>query len=280
MSLRPIVAATESEAWAKAEEILERTKERVGNRGRVFSINGESSRGSQRLLEYAAKGDVHDKRLWTAVAKATGAAGNSTALVGSYEQVAESLQEYVDLGVGTLLIRGFDPLQDAKDYGHPHHPGARRSAGTQDGLHPCMTRSRPPHLDSRRPFRRQHDDDGNAAGLAPCAGPAVPDTGSRRAARPHHRARPSGRGQRPDRRAPRRRHPARPRGRPAHRDGGAAVRRPGLGLAQTTRVLHALGKGDPSVALICAWTMFIHAAQACVRQLAGGGATRTCSPTA
>ncbi len=37
---------------------------------------------------------------------------------------------------------------------------------------------------------------------------------------------------------------------------------PGLGLAQTTRVLHALGKGDPSVALICAWTMFIHAAQA------------------
>ncbi len=117
VSLRPIVAATEGEAWAKAEEILERTKERVANRGRVFSINGESSRGSQRLLEYAAKGDVHDKRLWTAVAKATGAAGNSTALVGSYEQVAESLQEYVDLGVGTLLIRGFDPLEDAKDYG-------------------------------------------------------------------------------------------------------------------------------------------------------------------
>ena len=37
---------------------------------------------------------------------------------------------------------------------------------------------------------------------------------------------------------------------------------PGLGLAQTTRILHALGKGDPSVALICAWTLFIHAAQA------------------
>ena len=117
VSLRPIVAATEGEAWAKAEQILERTVERVGTRNGMFALNAENSRGSQRLMEYAAKGDVHDKRLWTAVAKATGAAGNSTALVGSYEQVAESLREYVDLGVGTLLIRGFDPLDDAKDYG-------------------------------------------------------------------------------------------------------------------------------------------------------------------
>lgn len=37
---------------------------------------------------------------------------------------------------------------------------------------------------------------------------------------------------------------------------------PGLGLADTARVLHALGKGDPAVALIAAWTMFTHAAQA------------------
>lgn len=37
---------------------------------------------------------------------------------------------------------------------------------------------------------------------------------------------------------------------------------PGLGLADTARVLHALGKGDPAVALIAAWTIFTHAAQA------------------
>jgi alkanesulfonate monooxygenase len=54
--------------------------------------------GSRRLLRFAAQGDVHDKRLWTALAKATGAAGNSTALVGSYEQVAESLLGYVAVG--------------------------------------------------------------------------------------------------------------------------------------------------------------------------------------
>jgi alkanesulfonate monooxygenase len=71
----------------------------------------------QRLLRYAEKSDLHDKRLWTAVSKVTGAAGNSTALVGSYEQVAEALLDYVAVGATTLLIRGYEPLADAISYG-------------------------------------------------------------------------------------------------------------------------------------------------------------------
>jgi alkanesulfonate monooxygenase len=123
VSLRPIPAATEAEAWERAAEILQLTKERVGQAQKAWGWGGakrdhSAARGSQRLLEYAAQGDVHDKRLWTAVAKETGAAGNSTALVGSYEQVAESLLDYVSLGVTTLLIRGFYPLEDARDYGN------------------------------------------------------------------------------------------------------------------------------------------------------------------
>jgi len=50
------------------------------------------------------------------IAAATGAAGNTTALVGIPEQVAESLLAYYDVGVTTLLIRGFHPLQDAIEY--------------------------------------------------------------------------------------------------------------------------------------------------------------------
>jgi alkanesulfonate monooxygenase SsuD/methylene tetrahydromethanopterin reductase-like flavin-dependent oxidoreductase (luciferase family) len=50
------------------------------------------------------------------LAQATGAAGDSTALVGSYEQVAESLLGYVAAGATTLLIRGYDPLPDAAAY--------------------------------------------------------------------------------------------------------------------------------------------------------------------
>jgi alkanesulfonate monooxygenase len=143
VSLRPIPAATEAEAWARAAEILELTKERAGEARKAVTYLGwggdkrdfAAARGSQRLLEYAAKGDVLDKRLWTAVAKETGAAGNSTALVGSYEQVAEALLDYVALGVSTLLIRGFAPLDDARDYGtlvrlvREQHEGSRL-AGT------------------------------------------------------------------------------------------------------------------------------------------------------
>ena len=51
------------------------------------------------------------------MSKVTGAAGNSTALVGSYEQVAEALVDYVAVGATTLLIRGYSPLADAVGYG-------------------------------------------------------------------------------------------------------------------------------------------------------------------
>jgi alkanesulfonate monooxygenase len=73
--------------------------------------------GSQRLLEAASRGDRHDKRLWTAIARETGAAGNSTSLVGTVDQVADALLDYYDLGISTFLIRGFDPLEDAIAYG-------------------------------------------------------------------------------------------------------------------------------------------------------------------
>ena len=117
VSLRPIVADTEEEAWARAEEILAKTEQRWDTTRRTFGLDSQNAEGSQRLLKYAAEGDVHDQRLWTAIAKVTGATGNSTALVGSYEQVADSLLAYVDLGVSTLLIRGFEPLADAYRYG-------------------------------------------------------------------------------------------------------------------------------------------------------------------
>ena len=60
---------------------------------------------------------MHDARLYTPIAEATGAHGNTTALVGTPEQVAEALLAYVDIGVTTLLIRGFDPYDDAVAYG-------------------------------------------------------------------------------------------------------------------------------------------------------------------
>jgi len=117
LSLRPILAATEDAAWARANQIRERTIALREKAGLPVSGHQPPNVGSQRLLQAAAQGERLDKRLWTGVAAVTGAAGNSTALVGTPEQVAEALLDYYDIGISTFLIRGFDPLEDAIDYG-------------------------------------------------------------------------------------------------------------------------------------------------------------------
>ena len=88
--------------------------------------------GAQRLVDFAREADVHDKRLWTPIAAAVGGSGNSTALVGTPEQVAESLLDYYELGVSTLLIRGFDPLADAIEYGRELIPLVRAEVARRD----------------------------------------------------------------------------------------------------------------------------------------------------
>lgn len=45
--------------------------------------------------------------------------------MGTPEQVADALLDYYDLGVRNFLIRGFDPLNDAADYGRALLPIAR-----------------------------------------------------------------------------------------------------------------------------------------------------------
>ena len=78
------------------------------------------------MLEAAAGGDRPEGRLYTAIARETHARGNTTALVGTPEQVAEAFAEYHALGVTTFLIRGFDPLEDAAEYGRALLPATRR----------------------------------------------------------------------------------------------------------------------------------------------------------
>ena len=116
---------TETGAWDRAETILQRVRE-VRARAGLGAAAAPENAGSQRLLAAAAKGRRLDKRLWTAVAVETGARGNSTALVGTPEQVADALLDYYELGVTTFLIRGFDPLEDAHDYGRELIPLTRR----------------------------------------------------------------------------------------------------------------------------------------------------------
>ncbi len=136
LSLRPILADTEEKAWKRADDILERARalaERTGYQRRGEPPND----GSRRLLAAAAQGARLDKRLWTGVAALTGAKGNSTSLVGTPEQVADAMGDYWDLGVTTFLIRGFDPLEDAIDYGKALIPLTRALVARREARRPA-----------------------------------------------------------------------------------------------------------------------------------------------
>ena len=126
LSFRPILGATEAEAWARADAILDRVKRLRGEAALGPANGAPANAGSQRLLEAAALGDRPEGRLYTAIARETGARGNTTALVGTPQQVAEAFLDYYDLGVTTFLIRGFDPLEDALEYGRVLLPATRR----------------------------------------------------------------------------------------------------------------------------------------------------------
>ncbi len=134
LSLRPVLADTEAAAWEKADGILARARalRDAGGSGRspnnvreALTDAAPPNEGSRRLLAAAAQGMRLDKRLWTGIAALTGAAGNSTGLVGTPDQVADAMLDYYDLGISTFLIRGFDPLVDAIQYGRELLPRVR-----------------------------------------------------------------------------------------------------------------------------------------------------------
>ncbi len=141
ISVRPILGATEGEAWDRAHRILggieaagtDKLTVAGSHRGKPYD------RGGERMLAHAAAADTHDERLWLKIAEATGAPGNTSCLVGTPEQVADSILRYYRLGIpaggGTsdvayVLIRGFDPFNDAVDFGRELIP--RIKAGVVD----------------------------------------------------------------------------------------------------------------------------------------------------
>ncbi|MEN0128568.1 MAG: LLM class flavin-dependent oxidoreductase [Brevundimonas sp.] len=119
-AFRPIIAPTEELAWEKAHRILDRIEARKASAGPAlarWTTGAPQNKGSQRLLEIAEQGERYDTALWTATAKATGGGGNSNALVGTPETVAQALLAYYDLGVRIVSARGYDLLDDAIDFG-------------------------------------------------------------------------------------------------------------------------------------------------------------------
>jgi alkanesulfonate monooxygenase len=133
VSVRPIIAPTEGAAWDKANKILAGM---TGKKGwsRQEDVSGPVDNAGKRLFGFALEKDVHDERLWMPIARATGALGNTSCLVGTPEQVAAAILKYYRLGVGSFLIRGFDPFNDTVDFGRELIPRIKAGAVEIDRL--------------------------------------------------------------------------------------------------------------------------------------------------
>ena len=131
MSVRPIIAETEAAAWDKANRILAAMTGKLG-----WSRQESSERvpkqpvdnAGRRQFAFAEQRDVHDDRLWMGITKATGALGNTSCLVGTAEQVADAILAYYRLGIGSFLIRGFDPVADTTQFGRELIPRIKAGA--------------------------------------------------------------------------------------------------------------------------------------------------------
>ncbi|MFE4171721.1 LLM class flavin-dependent oxidoreductase [Streptomyces sp. NPDC056909] len=136
VAFRPIIAPTEELAWEKAHRTVDTIKARR-ERGdaalvRRYRRGEPENTGSQRLIAIAESGERYDRALWTPTAAATGGAGNSNALVGTPETVAQALLDYYDLGVDILSARGYDLLGDAIDFGRHVIPLVREEVAKRD----------------------------------------------------------------------------------------------------------------------------------------------------
>ena len=122
MSLRPIMAETEGAAWDKANALLADVERKTG------AAPQPTNHSAERLLGYAARGDVHDERLWMGIARATGAPGNTSCLVGTPEQIAAAVLEYYRLGIHSFLLRGFENPHDTMAIGRDLIPLIKQGA--------------------------------------------------------------------------------------------------------------------------------------------------------
>ena len=131
VSVRPIIAEREGEAWDKANRILAAmTGDLTGKKGwsRQEGASGPVDNAGKRLMGFALEQDTHDERLWMPIARATGALGNTSCLVGTPEQVADAMLKYYTLGVDSFLIRGFDPFNDTVEFGRELIPRLKAGA--------------------------------------------------------------------------------------------------------------------------------------------------------
>jgi len=141
MTMVIICAETEDAAWQRAATIEAKVTDLIGRGADKGIMSAHEKKGDkaaagafQRMLEQSKQGDRLDRCLWTGLNKAYGGRGNNSVLVGTPDQIADSLMEYRRLGITRFLLRGPDQINDAPMIGGELVPELKRQIAAQEAL--------------------------------------------------------------------------------------------------------------------------------------------------
>lgn len=115
LRITTFVRDTTDEAWADAEAKVVKMGE--AQAGQWHDHRRQLAIGQQRLLDLQARGDVLDGNLYTAPGKFGGGGAGTTWLVGSAEDVANSIRKYQALGIRYFVLSDTPYLQEIERQG-------------------------------------------------------------------------------------------------------------------------------------------------------------------
>ncbi|WP_312115641.1 LLM class flavin-dependent oxidoreductase [Brevibacillus reuszeri] len=110
-----LVRPTEEEAWREAWEIISQVdQEALRVSGRRFTQTDATNQKRQNDLRERSRDNdyILGPNLWSGLSIVRG--GGAVQLVGTPEQVADRILEYIDLGISSFILSGYPHLEEAK----------------------------------------------------------------------------------------------------------------------------------------------------------------------
>lgn len=118
ISFQVVLGHTEKAAWDRAHDLVSKVDPEVAERQARFFAAIDSV-GQRRLVELMQETRANDFRLgpnlWAGLTQVL--SGNSISLVGTGDQIADRLMEYLALGFDMVLLRGFPHLETIEQIG-------------------------------------------------------------------------------------------------------------------------------------------------------------------
>ena len=124
MRINLIVEETTEAAWAKAHQMVASVDPEMRERARAY-LKDSDSQGVARLQSIAGDG-AQDPAYWTGMVPFR--SGNSSALVGSPQEVAAALYRYVEAGISEFIFSAYPHRGTARLVGESVIPALRRRA--------------------------------------------------------------------------------------------------------------------------------------------------------